>query len=356
MKRILTVGALCAIVVLLPGCKDEALDSAWRGDRAIVIDGKKGDWNGIGVYSYEDEKVFLGIANDEESLYLLVVAQGRAFMMQGLTRGLRIRFRPEDTKRNLWIGCPKAAGFMPGRMGPGEYEGSEGPGGGRPRRFDLTQGGSGGWGGSEDPDDEDRPGGDRQGSDPETGERGGPSEEMMQKILADLPKELEIFTQVGGDSLRLSWAEAARRGVEQAIGLDEGYMVLEMKIPLHRSADHPHAVGLRADALALDGNPKEAKNAKKAATVEIHFKIPKIEMGEMHGGRPGGESEGGDDRGPGHMSRYDQGYPGGGGFPGGGPGGGGPGGMGGGPPGGMRAPSINGLDLTVRARLSGGAS
>ncbi len=361
MRRILVLGGLCVAAALVSGCHDASVESVWRGDRVIAIDGKKADWNGLGVYQFEDKKVYLGLANDAESLYLVLVSQNREAMMQGLTRGFRVRFRPENGSGLLWVGCPRAAGFMPGRMGPGGESPARGGGGAPSARFDLTQGGPGDWGdpddqGGEDRGDEDRDPEGRRGAEGDARQRDSLNEKMIQTLLDDLPKEIEIYTQAGEDSLRLSSAEAARRGIEEAMSLDEGYLVLEMRVPFVRDMDHPQAIGLRPGSLA------RAAQAKDAASVDVNFLIPKREAGDEREGRRGG-GEGMPPGGGGGMPpggfQYNQDFPGGGGGGGGFPGGGGPrrGGMG--RPGGGR-PSMpgvrmNGLDMTIRVELAVGA-
>jgi hypothetical protein len=377
MKWTLVLGGLCAAAALVSGCRDARVASVWRGDRVIAIDGKKADWNGLGVYEFEDKKVYLGLANDAESLYLVLVSQNREAMMQGLTRGFRVRFRPENGSGLLWVGCPRAAGFTPGRMGPGGEPPARGGDGAPSARFDLTQGGPGDWGdpddqGGDDPGDMDRDPEGRRGPGGHAGQRDGLNEKMIQTLLDDLPKEIEIYTQAGGDSLRLSSAEAARRGIEEAMGLDEGYLVLEMRVPLVRDMDHPQAIGLSPGLLA--GGAQE----KDAASVEVNFLIPKREAGDEREGRRGG-GEGMPPGGGGGMPpgggtgmqrsgtehalprsglQFDQDFPGGGGGGGGFPGGGGPRGGGMGRPGagrpGMTGIRMNGLDMTIHVELAVG--
>ncbi len=377
MKRALVLCGLCAAAALVSGCRDTRLASTWRGDHVIAIDGKKADWNGLGVYQFEDKKVYLGLANDAESLYLVLVSQNREAMMQGLTRGFRVRFQPENGSGLLWVGCPRAAGFKPGRMGPGGEPPSRRGDGAPSARFNLTQGGPGDWGDPDDQGGEDRGDGDRgpewrPGSEGDARQRDILNEKMIQTLLDDLPKEIEIYTQEGGDSLRLSSAEAARRGIEEAMGLDEGYLVLEMRVPLVRDKDHRQAIGLRPGVLARDSHEKDA------AAVELNFLIPKREAGEEpeqrqgggdgmppSGGRgmpPGGGRGmklGGTERAiPSSGFQYNQDFPGGGGGGGGFPGGGGPrgGGMGGRGRGmqRMNRGSMNGLDMTIHVALAAG--
>jgi hypothetical protein len=351
MKRILVLGAACIAAALAAGCRETRVASTWRGDREIAIDGKKADWSGVDVYQFEDKKLYLGLANDAGSLYLLLMTRDRSAVMQGITRGLQVRFVPEMGDGLLWVGCPKAAGFMPGRMAHGEGGPSRGDGDAPPSRFDLTLGDPGDWGDpdEQDPDDVDRGPGRVRGSEGEMQTRDGLDEKRIQALLDDLPKEIEMYGHAGGDSLRLSFVEAARRGVEEIMGLDEGYLVLEMRVPLVRDAAHPQAIGLPPGALEAGAQEKDA------TSVELNFRIPKRQVGEERDQRRGG----GEGMPPGAGFSFNQDFPGGGGggggFPRGGGRRGGMGGRGGGRPG-MPGAGMNGLDMTILVTLASGAA
>jgi len=165
----------------------------------------------------------------------------------------------------------------------------------------------------------------------------GPNEDLIRRMVHDLPPEIEIFGQTGEDSLRLSSAEAARRGIEEKGDYEDGYFVLEMKVPLVKDGDHPHAIGLPPDALAAG-----AKDTGKDDVVELNFKIPKREGGWPSGGRRGGGGNRGGGEGGWHLDQS------GGGLPGGRDGFGGSGS--GGPPG-FRGDIVNGMDVTIKARF-----
>ncbi len=328
---------------LLAGCHGSTLTSVWRGDRPITIDGQKADWSGIDVYNFEDQKIYLGLTNDATSMYLLLITSNRMLAMQALTRGLKIRFHPEEGEEVLWLGCPRAAG-MPGpdRQG-GPERGTVGEGEHVVPGADLGAAGYG-QGDKDDPssgEGDGSPGGAR-GSEGEAGGGRGMNDSMIQRVIGDLPAEIEVFARTGDDSLRLSSEEAARRGIEEKASFDEGYFILEMKVPLTRDGDHPQAVGLRPGDLDRKG---------KANVVEVNFNIPKRVGGEGPSGgwRRGGEGGEGGGEGGSHLSQWGGGDRGG--FPG------GRGGRGGFGRGGMRrsfGDFLNGLDMTIKVRLSGG--
>ncbi len=326
---------LAALPILLAGalsgCKEGKLTSVWRGERAIAIDGRKGDWSGIDVYSFEDEKVFIGLANDAESIYILVIASDRMLAVQALTRGLRVRLRPEKGDRALWIGTPAAVRL--GRAG-GAVARDGAPG---------------------DPDDLDR-GGRGRGMD---GPGEGPGDERIKRAVADLPSGIQLYARSGEDSLRLSAGEAAERGIEMVTGMQSGYLVIEIKALLLKDSSHPLGVGVPAGALAP--GKSSAASGSNGPVVELCFKVPK---GERRSMGSEGRGEGGPPRddGGGWQPDRDRGSPeedGGGRLPeGDDPGGGGASGSGGlggshaGGPGRFHEKMMNGLDQTVEVRLS----
>ncbi|MFB3908572.1 MAG: hypothetical protein ACE15D_09245 [Candidatus Eisenbacteria bacterium] len=214
LLHVLAPPALAALT-LAGGCGSPTVSSLWL-DRAIVVDGSRADWKGLSVYKFEDEKVFVGVGNDDSSLYLLLGSSEKALIAQELRQGLRVRFRPEKEGKQqkdagLWIGCPRALG-MGGRNGP---RGAQRP--------------------AEEP--------------PEEGGRGGRGldEDRILAAIRDMPKELQVFSQAGEDSLILSWDEAARRGIEAKAGYEDAYYLVEMKVPLRRDAEHPQAIGIAAE-------------------------------------------------------------------------------------------------------------
>jgi hypothetical protein len=328
----LLLAGLIPAVVNVSGCRDGKLTSVWRGDHELVIDGQKDDWNGIDVYNFEDKNVYLGLANDSESIFILLVASNRALAMHVLREGLRVRFQPERSRHVLWIGTPLAAPMGYGAGGArGDFSREDGDvsGPGEER-------GRGGFG--------DRDGGGRMGG------RSGPSDEMIRKAIADLPEEVYVYSMAGKDSLRLSSGRASRGGIEIRAGSQDGYAIIEIKAPLTKDDDHPHAVGIRPGffASAGAGGDQEGEShadagSVKGPTVEMNFKMPKFDSDMMAPGSRGERRP--DDGGEGLNQNPGGDFPGGGGL------GGGRFGRSGGPdmfPGKM----INGLDMTVQVRLS----
>jgi hypothetical protein len=205
--------------IVFTGCRETEV-SAVRLETPIAIDGARSDWEGINGYDFESQKFYLGVANDDGSLYLLVATNNRALAMEALRCGLRFRFKPERAKRStLWIGSPGPvrdgiAGLEPPPEGlrPGES-------GGRARPMeDFTRN----------------------------------TDERLQAALAELRDEVRIFTAAGEDSVDLLPSEAAERGLEMRAGYEKGgHFILEMKVPLTRADERPLAIGVPSGGAEL---------------------------------------------------------------------------------------------------------
>ena len=229
------------LLSLVPGCRGTQVSSAWRA-REIAVDGQRADWQEIGVYDLADQGIQVGVAHDDQSLYLLLITPNRMLAMQVLRQGLTARFKPEKgTRAGLWLGCPRAV-----RMRPDSARGRPEGDGQRPGPPD------GMWG------------------------QGFGSDERIRQMLMELPEEILIIGSTGEDSLRLPRTDAARLGIEERAGNDEDCFALEMKLPLRKDPDHPLAIGLPPGAGDL---------------VELHLFVPKPDEKTMPRGslRPDGE-------------------------------------------------------------------
>jgi hypothetical protein len=263
-RRVVPLSIWLASAALAGGCREAQVKSVWR-DREIAVDGLRSDWQGIDVYNFGDKDVLLGVANDSESLYLLLVTSNRTLGMQSLTEGLTASFRVGAEGSDLLSVC-----YAPQRRGGPERDG-QGPGG----PGDPPEGSSG----RVDRWDQRR--------------RGPGVEQGIQQILNRPHAEILILGSAGRDTLRLEFEEAARRGIEERVGYKDGYFALELKVPLRKDASHPHAVGLAS------GTPEQAAGD---AAVELSLHIPKRKGGSLapegfrdHGGGRTGPHDDGDE-------------------------------------------------------------
>jgi hypothetical protein len=250
------IAAIAAVAIT--GCGGEKFWSRWSGG-PVTIDAQNTEWDGAITY-FEDQQISVGLQNDDTYLYIALFTEDRAALAQVLTGGFTIWFDPTGKKdKQFGIKYPRTLK---------EEE----------RRFLLP---------------------------PQQGQQA----DSMGKIFNDLPKELEIVDPKGGAGRVLKLGQC---DIEAAMNLSKGLLAFELKVPFHKTAETPYAIGASEKGILAVGI-ETAQMSRPAG-------LPK-------GGR-GGEGPGGDmgEDGPeGGM----------GGGPGGGMGGGPGGGMGGGPGGGM---------------------
>ncbi len=226
-----------SVIILLAslslGCGNTELESTWR-DRELTIDGNAIDWEGTTVH-VEDENVTVGLSNDEDFLYLFLSSNDKNIQRQLLTRGLTVWFDPDGgNDRDFGIRFPLGTG-MPmmsrERMAPDREEFNE----------------------------------------------------MYKKTLT----ELEILGPGEHDRLRTS--VLGEHGISVKLGEAKENLVYELKVPLFRTVDYPHAVGSAAGETIGVGFETTQPNR------EIMRDRPR---GRMSGGRrPGGRPAGGMKRG-----------------------------------------------------------
>lgn len=179
-----------AVIVLTNGCNGIELTGSWR-DRDVQIDGMQFDWENA-LFNLSDEKVNIGILNDDDYLYVCLVPLDETIIRQAMRQGFTVWLEAKgDKAKKLGIRYP--IGMMDGGLPPRE------------------------------PD---------QGFNPE---------EMMAKAEESL-NEFQIIGADKKDTISLSVDNES--GVQVRVGTRNERMVYELKIPLNRSDDHPYAVGV----------------------------------------------------------------------------------------------------------------
>lgn len=181
----------CLFVLGLAGCSSTTtyLTESLPLELNVMIDGKTDDWRGA-LSIIEDGNASLGFLNDQEYLYVCLIAENEVWRAQIMMQGMTIWFDPQGrTKKALGIKYPLG-------MPPGEQPT-------RPR-----------------------------------GDRGGvPFEDFSAEVLS----ELEIITSGKEASQKMKVGEA--KGIEITAAPASGLLVYELKIPLLQSDEHPFAVG-----------------------------------------------------------------------------------------------------------------
>ncbi len=94
--------SLWKFMILLPvlfvqSCGGYKLISRLPGDSPIVIDGKADDWRGNLKY-LEEEKAAVAFANDKDFIYLCYTTKERSNIIQILSGGLTVWFKPHNGK------------------------------------------------------------------------------------------------------------------------------------------------------------------------------------------------------------------------------------------------------------------
>lgn len=222
------------------------MNSLWKTDE-INIDGKSSDW--VGKLSYiEDAHVSVGVQNDQESLYICLIAEHQSLSAQVMSQGMTLWFDPSGG-RNKSFGIK----FPLGRQFSGER------------------------------------------GNPMSMPREGMNREKRMAEFKPSLNELEILYPEEEKSIKISKDEA--KGIDVALTPSIGVLVYELKVPLHESESHPFAIGVNAEKTIGIGLevPKMDRSAMRDAG-----------RGDMGGARPGGgmvPAGGGGMRGGGGMGR-----------------------------------------------------
>jgi len=309
------------LALALGGCRQE-LPSTWR-DREITIDGKNPDWAGAEAYFSEEQGVKIGLANDDQYLYVYLATWHRQLERQVLMNGLTVWLDAKGGKgKTFGIQYPLMKTMEPGDARFGARRDIGGASGGPPdRRSSEGTAPSASRGAFE-------------GSSPGAADA---DPKALAGLLAGARSLLTVVSPAEGEPRAVTMPDSSGLGVEAMIDIVNRTLIYELKVPLKRLAESGVAIG-----------------AEPGRTIGIGFVVGKRSMpsrgaGESRGpegsGMPGGDEGGGP---PG----------GGGGFPG-GQGGGGMGGM---PGGGMGSrggmPGMSGgateepFELWVRAALA----
>jgi len=237
-RQIISLGFLLLFTFSLAGCKDIEVRSSWL-DREIIIDGRTDDWENV-MLIIRDKNITVGLANDENFLYLCLRSSEESTLRQALLTGFTVWFDAKGGKQRRF-GIKFPAGM--------QREGMP--------MMDVTK--------TQDP-------------------------ETQQRLIATSLKEVEIIGPAKGEVVRAP--NFLEQGINVNVGQTQGQLVYELKIPLLKTPDHPYAVGVQEGKPVMIG----------FETGKIDREKMREEM--MKGGRPpggggiGGRMPGGG-RGPG---------------------------------------------------------
>lgn len=228
--------ALLSHIFLLVGCSSLEVKSTWR-EREIAVDGKSDDWLGA-MYYLEEENISFGLLNDEDYLYICMIAEDRFIRAQVMWQGLTLWFDPDGGKEKTF-----GIRFPLGRREKGEG-----------RLMGMRE------------------------------ERD--QEEFLEAFEQSLT-DLEILGP--GKDLRKRIAVDEAKGIDITLKASTGVLVYELKVPLLHDEQHPYAVGAKAGDLI--GIGIEIAKMDRDAIRERMGGRPGgggIPGGGGGGGRPGG--------------------------------------------------------------------
>ncbi len=227
------------IPFLVNGCTSSILVKSTWNNNETVIDGKDNDWDDTMFY-IPDAQITTGLRNDSNNVYIILKATDRrqAFQIMGL--GLTVWFDPSGgTSEKFGIHFPL------GRNG---------------ERGTMQE--SGGY----DPDS---------------------SQNQYPGIQEMTPNELEVLGANENGPVRLTIADT--KGIELQLNRQSDGLIYELKVPLHKSPEHPYAVNVSGSTLGIgfEGGKFEARENGGSGG-------RRTRGGEEGGGMgPGGEGGGG---------------------------------------------------------------
>lgn len=94
-RRSCFVYSVVFIQILLFGCRPLVITSN-RVEQPIVIDGKEKDWQSVPLHHFESWDAAIGLCNDSDFLYLLLLFKNPMLIMQARFRGMILEFSGAD--------------------------------------------------------------------------------------------------------------------------------------------------------------------------------------------------------------------------------------------------------------------
>ncbi len=231
---------LILFLFLLVGCSNSKLElnSNWR-DREITVDGKNTEWRGAMLF-FEEDNISVGLFNDENYLYICMIAEDQFVRIQMMRQGFTLWFDPDGGKEKTF-GIKYPLGMQAS---------------GRGMRRD---------------------------------------EQNLERPLQALRRpiiELGILGP-GKDELKKMPIEEAK-GIDIIVEFSSGMLVYELKVPLIQSEQHPYAIGAEAGSslgIGLEMSKMERSNKRRGMS---GGRGRGGSMGGMRGGAGGrGMSRGG---------------------------------------------------------------
>lgn len=231
--RLVPFFLVAACASLLAGCDEHEMQSQWRRQE-VAIDGHDMDWQQLAPHFYhEKSRIIFSIMNDSDNLYVMVATSSNAAQMIMLRGGC-----------TMWLdtagGKKKAYGIQ------------------FPLKMDVSSGGK-------------------------ATARDHKPRGALAQLIAD-QNSIAIITPDQKDGIAMFFSEAEDSGIHAGLGLNQGCLVYELKIPL--TPDNPWL----PDHFVMGGNQ----------IVGVGFESGKLDRPGHHkgdGSRGGGGAGGGKGKG-----------------------------------------------------------
>ena len=179
-------------LIILAGCsKKLELNSNWR-DREISVDGNSADWLGAMMY-IEDANISVGLLNDENFMYVCLIAEDQRLRTQVMRQGFTLWFDPDGGKKKKF-GIKYPPGMQASGVPVRKREGEQ----------DL---------------------------------------EKFRESSEELMTVLEILGPGKDESKRMPVEEA--KGIDINVNATSGMLVYELKISLNRSHEYLYGIGAK---------------------------------------------------------------------------------------------------------------
>jgi hypothetical protein len=192
---------LAVFFLSINGCAHLPQFSSERCTKRIVIDGDNSDWNGISAYIDKNNIVAVSMCRDDEYVYVCMITGDTQTQRKIMAGGMTVWFdRSGEDGKNYGINYP---------LGKRESEPFQ-------KKDDETGGGY----------------------------------DASQYILNHPPPEMEIVGSKETDRYLLP--QLNNEGIQVEIGkTKDREMVYELKVPLKKTTEHPHAVEPKGDFIGL---------------------------------------------------------------------------------------------------------
>ena len=208
------------VTFITSGCGEPEITSRWL-DREILIDGANTEWGYFIQYYHERTRANVCIFNDNNYLYIKISTSDRITQTQLISLGLTVWFDPDNRKQKIFgIHCPLGV---------------------REKGIPVLSG------------------------------RVNRTDEQFEKMIQDTQNELEIISSIHGKPIKISLLEAEHDGVDCKLGMTNGILVYELKVPLTRNDQHPYAVGIEAGKtmdIGFETGKNDVENMKKSIPEE----------------------------------------------------------------------------------------